>query len=184
MAAVVFILTAFSVPKGWVKAGSMAAKYETGTVNVEGSNRQAAYLKSVDDEITGFGTLMQQFSAAAYKGKRLQFSARVRTEQVKNRAGLWMRIDQHGSTTSLAFDNMEARPVKGDTEWTRYNIVLDVPEPASLISFGVLLSGTGQVWITDVALNAVDGSVPTTAPTRSLEAKTFPLQPVNLSFQQ
>ena len=66
-AAALFILTAFDAPKGWIKAGSMPAKYETGTMKMTGRNEPVAYLKSVDEGITGFGTLMQQFSAAAYK---------------------------------------------------------------------------------------------------------------------
>lgn len=172
------------VPKGWTKAGSMAAKYETGTITDKNLGSQVAYLRSVDDEINGFGTLMQQFSAGVYKGKRLRLSGWMKAEQVKQSAGFWMRIDQNGTSSSLAFDNMSKRPVKGDAEWTRYEIVLDVPENADLVSFGALLTGTGQVLIDNLRFDVVDNSVPTTAPTAPIMNRSYPQGPINLDFQQ
>ena len=69
--------------------------------------------------------------------------------------------------------------ITGDTEWTRYEIVLDVPEVATLIAFGVLISGPGDVWIDDLAFDVVDTSVPTTG------AQQQPSwEPANLDFEK
>jgi hypothetical protein len=46
--------------------------------------------------------------------------------------------------------------VKGTTDWTRYEVVLDVPEAALRLAFGPVLTGTGQVWADDFALDVVD----------------------------
>jgi len=43
---------------------------------------------------TGFGTLMQDFRADHYQGKRVRFSAFVKTEAAQDWAGLWMRVDK------------------------------------------------------------------------------------------
>lgn len=80
----------------------------------------------------------------SYSGKRITLSAYMKTEQVTDGyAGLWMRIDP-----SIAFDNMNKRGVKGTTDWTKYEITLDmIPEKTEQIVFGGLLVGKGKVWI-------------------------------------
>jgi hypothetical protein len=59
-------------------------------------------------------------------------------------------------------DNMIGRPVIGTTDWTRYEIVLDVGAGASQVVFGALLLGNGQIWLDDVQLEVVSDSVPVT----------------------
>jgi hypothetical protein len=39
------------------------------------------------------------------------------------------------------FDNMDDRPIKGDSEWQQYAVVLDVPSEATALAYGILLSG-------------------------------------------
>jgi hypothetical protein len=62
----------------------------------------------------------------------------------------------------LAFDNMQNRPIKGTTDWKQYESILDVPEEAANIAFGVLLSGAGKAWLNDVKFEIVGSQVPTT----------------------
>jgi hypothetical protein len=146
---------------GWFMAGSHPKSYELGVAAGAGQNRgPAGYLKS-REEVSGFGTLMQQFQAADYLGKRVRLSAAVRTENVDKWAGLWMRVDG-AERGSLSFDNMQDRPIKGTTGWARYDVVLDVPENATLIALGMLVSGPGSAWLDDVKFEVVEKSVPTT----------------------
>jgi len=86
---------------------------------------------------------MQNVRADHYLGKRVRFSAFVKTERAQEWAGLWMRVDK--GTQTAAFDNMHDRPITASTNWQKYDVVLDVPEDATGISFGVLLSGSGEV---------------------------------------
>jgi tetratricopeptide (TPR) repeat protein len=71
-----------------------------------------------------------------------------------------MRVDGlDKDSKSLAFDNMAYpvdRSVAGTTNWNQYEIVLDVPEEASVICFGFLLSGTGALWGDDLAFELLD----------------------------
>lgn len=62
----------------------------------------------------------------------------------------------------LAFDNMQNRAIKGTTDWKRYEIVLDVANNATAIAFGLLLGGTGQAWMDDLAFEVVGKDVPAT----------------------
>lgn len=79
------------------------------------------------------------FKADSYRGKRMSFSAVVKSADVENWAGLWMRIDGPFER-SLGFDNMQNRSIKGTTNWQKYGVVLDVPMESINIAFGILLS--------------------------------------------
>ena len=51
-----------------------------------------------------------------FTGEQLELRGFLRTEDLSNFAGLWMREDDDGGP--VAFDNMQARQLKGTTEWT------------------------------------------------------------------
>ena len=57
---------------------------------------------------------------------------------------------------------MQQRAIKGTTDWTRYEIVLDVPDEAQRLAFGILLAGGGQVWMDDLKFEVVPTTVKTT----------------------
>jgi len=165
------------VPQGWHLAGSKPESYEAGTDSQAAYNdHPSAYLKSTEAVSNGFGTLMQEFAADKYAGKRLCLSAFVKSEDIKDWAGLWMRVDK--GAKSVAFDNMENRSIKGTTGWQRYQVILDVPQDATGIFFGVLLSGTGQVWMNDVKFEVVGSDVPPTGGPGAAQRS----EPVNLEF--
>ena len=167
------------IPKGWSVSGDAPYKYEMGldpTVTYEG--RPCVTIKAGEDP-SEFAALCQTFKAGAYQGKRVRFSAAVRTVDVENRAALFMRVGGAGDKM-LAFDNMRGRPITGSSEWAHYAIVLDVAEEAENIVFGALLSLNGQVWMADVHLDEVGLDVPTT----DLLEELVPDLPVNLGFDE
>ncbi|MFP7288268.1 AraC family transcriptional regulator [Shouchella clausii] len=168
--------------KGWILSGSHPQNYEIGVDRATVHQGNASgYLKSMTvQEPAEFATLMQQFKAGKYLGKRMRMSAFVKTSRVKDYCGLWMRVDNQAQDV-LQFDNMNNRPIQGDTQWNLYSIVLDIPDTSAMISFGVLLMGTGQVWVDGFTFEEVDTSVPTT----NLELD-YPLldEPSNLSFEE
>jgi hypothetical protein len=168
------------IPKGWFRAGSRPNDYEMSVDrSVFHSGKASACLKSIVSEAPGFGTLMQEFKADAFRGKRIRLSGYVRSKDVTGWAGLWMRVD--GSQKEmLAFDNMQNRSIKGTTDWTRYEIVLDVPDQAQEIAFGLLLDGQGQAWMDDLKFEAVGKDVPTTG--EKLPEKVL-TAPTNLNFE-
>jgi len=173
------VILAAAVPEGWMIAGSQPAKYEAGVdTTVLYESHRSAYLKSKEQVTGGFGTLMQSFDAKNYLGKRVRFSAEVKTEEVQSWAGLWMRVDK-GSQT-VEFDNMQDRPLKGTAGWKKFELVLDVPQDATGVFFGVLLDSIGEVWLSDVKFEVVGTEVPTTG----IRPKPLRSGPVNLDFQQ
>jgi RNA polymerase sigma factor (sigma-70 family) len=177
-----------ATPEGWFAVGSNPDDYEMVTDRkVAHGGKASARMKAKADEPKGFGTLMQSFEANDYRGKRLRLSAYVKTDQVEDQAALWVRIDSKDKT--VGFDNMNGRPIKGTTEWTRFDIVLDVPEKSVSINFGLLLAGKGQAWVDDFRFEVVGQDVKTTNLLEQeidIEAqdRTFPNKPVNLDFEK
>jgi hypothetical protein len=167
-----------AVPEGWFLAGSKPTSYEAGTdAQAFYNGHPSAYLKAKEPVSDGFGTLMQDFRADKYLGKRVRFSAFVKSDGVQDWAGLWMRVDK--DRDSVAFDNMQARPIKGTTDWQRYEVVLDVPQDATGIFYGILLGGTGTVWLNSVELEVVATDVPTTGG----KGPKLSDEPTNKSFE-
>jgi hypothetical protein len=176
-----FITMSFDLPKGWYKAGSDRKSYEMGIdkdVRYNGSN--AATIKSISKP-NGFGTLMQDFLPDKFLGRRIRMSGYMTSKDIDDKAGLWLRVDQANSKDALSFDNMLDRPVKGTTDWKKYEIVLDVPLNASNIAFGALLVGTGQLWFTNLNFEIVDSTIATTG--RGIKEYMPNKEPVNLKFE-
>lgn len=71
---------------------------------------------------------------------------------------MWLRIDPIKSPSSEYFDNMGNRPIKGTTNWKKYEIILDIPTNSNSLNFGVLIYGTGKVWFDNLSFEIVEES--------------------------
>lgn len=168
--------------KGWTLSGSHPCNYKMGIDReIFHKGKASGFLKSFTVESQGeFATMMQQFKAENYSGKRLKLSGFIKSKDVEGFCGFWMRVDDALGDV-LQFDNMSDRPIVGDTEWNHYHIVLDVPENSAVIAFGVLLSGSGQVWIDELKFEEVGNDTPTT----NIDFTGYLLDaPTNLSFEE
>lgn len=111
------------------------------------------------------GTMMQKFSAAAYRGKTVRLRAWLRLESTfidgptlrlptpEDRAQLWMKVVRSHRRIGFS-DNMDDRPVRS-TDWRRCEITGEIDEDAEFINFGVLSIGGGRVWIDDVSFEVL-----------------------------
>jgi hypothetical protein len=97
-----------------------------------------------------------------------------------------MRVDGKGNPPkSLAFDNMTDRPIKGTTDWKEYQVVLDVAGDAEGLCFGVLNTGAGTLWMSDIRFEPVGKDVPVTPAPAQASPKPKPkTKPENLGFDK
>ena len=198
------------IPQGWFAAGDMPDSYEMGVVEIQtstsiqmqkiitqnkdfASSNRVATIKSIDKKIKGFGTLMQNCQSGNYLGKRVRMSGYMKTENVNKWAGFWFRVDGKRMGDVLAFDNMydgkKNRSIKGTSDWTKYEIVLDIPSSATNLAYGALLGGTGQIWFDNITFEIVDNSVSTTGYTNDKKESQAPekiyyANPTNLDFEK
>ena len=135
----------------------------------------ASALVSSRRDTAGYATLFQSAAAAPVRGKRVEFSADLRTRGTTGGANLLLRAEDAGGNT-VAFDNMvtsfdaDRRPdqlinrgVKGDTEWSTQHVVVDIPDEARVITYGVSLFGGGKAWIDNARIEVVSNDMATTA---------------------
>jgi hypothetical protein len=192
---------------GWVAMEETAQNYDIGADSkVQRSGKFSAYAKSKPSaNSTRVAVIRQSIRTDQFRGQRVRLSGWIKADQVAEWAGLWLRIDgENGYRLSL--DNMQNRPIKGTSDWRLCELVLDVPEPAVAISFGLVLAGQGQVWMDDLKLEKVSFETPSTerygkslprpgdheynrrreafARRLSEELMTMPLQPVNVDFER
>jgi len=147
---------------GWFLAGSKPTYYEIGEAMKKHDSKEVYYLKSIENVESGFGTIMKQVQPGEYLGKRIRLTGNIKCENVASSAGMWMRVDGKQPGVMLTFDNMSNRPIKGTTDWQKYEIVLDVPDSSSNIGYGVLLEGNGSVWLSDLTFEIVGNDVAST----------------------
>lgn len=175
------LATGEEIPKGWFKAGSNPKDYEASLDrDVTYKEKPSASIKNTAATPAGFATLMQMARADAYRGKRVRFTGYVQSKEIAKWAGMWLRIDGPKGEP-LGFDNMEKRPIKGTTGWTKCEIVLDVPQNAKEMAFGMLLAGPGQIWMAGLNFATVGQEVPTTGSAASAGVQPAP---TNLSFDK
>lgn len=94
--------------------------------------------------------------AALARGALLTLRGKVRTQDVRGHAALWMRVDDAKGNV-LAFDNMFTRGLSGTADWTDCTIELDVPATAHAIYFGILAPiSAGTAWYDDLSLSLPD----------------------------
>lgn len=129
---------------------------------------------------TGFGNLMQTFSAAQYRGATVRVRAWVRLEAASpgDQARLWFRVDRPGRLPGF-FDNMQDRPVTS-ADWQLCEIVGPVAADALVLNLGVTSHGHGRPWVDTVSLDIVDNTVQETG---LGSPSVTPRGPVNLNFR-
>jgi AraC family transcriptional regulator len=107
-----------------------------------------------------FGTLAYKIDATKYQGTHVAVAGMLSTAAATS-GRFWMRVDDAGGK-ALQFDNMANRALQGDTTWTPFQIVLDVPSNGKTIYLGLLLVGTGSASARNVRLGTVAKDAPTT----------------------
>jgi hypothetical protein len=111
----------------------------------------------------GNGRLAQNFSAARWRGRRLVFSAAMRTEAARIGAGaqIAVKIQSKRQETSADAKSIIALQAGGPvrtSEWTRRSIAVDVPADAERISISLFATANSSVWIGDLKLGETDAA--------------------------
>jgi hypothetical protein len=177
-------LLSFDVPANWFKAGNSPKSYDMGIDKGSGPDgKNAATIKSIDEHIKGFGTLMQESMSGKFLGHKIKMTGYMKSEGVWSWAGFWLRVDEAGTTNPLSFDNMHDRPIKGTTDWKKCEIILDVPNNASMIAYGALLDGVGQIWFANISFEIVDNTAKSTAQDNYGQS-VIVNEPTNLDFNK
>lgn len=102
-------------------------------------------------------------------------------EVIEGWSGFWLRIygeqkAEEEIPQMLVFDNMQDRPIKGTTDWTKYEILMKVPDKSVSLVYGSLLIGKGKLWIDNILFEEVTGD-------ESNPVNSITEGPINTSFE-
>ncbi len=179
----IFSFTSNELPKSWFRSGSKSDSYKVATDSITfQSGKKSVCIVSKDTLIEGFETIMQYCSAKNFLGTRIKMTGYIKSENVADWAGMWLRIDSKTQGESLGFDNMQDRPITGSSDWTKCEIVMDVPMESITLNFGALISGTGKIWFDNVSFEILDNGSPKTSD--ELNSMPLPEKPQNLDFEE
>lgn len=103
----------------------------------------------------------QDFKAEDSRGKRVAFSAFLKTEKLHGKANLFMRVKAGHEV--VAFANMQENAITTSSDWQKYAVVLDVPANATSIRIGMRLEGSGDLWVSEPNYAVVGKDVKTNA---------------------
>lgn len=150
------------VPAGWIGQPGKGYKIVSdSTETIDDSN--AVLIESLVDKPSKYShaVLSQHICPQKYLGKRLRFSAEVKTHNA-DWAALWMRARREGRYVyTLGFKSLHANVIEGTTDWSTKNCVVDIPNDCVNISFGIVLYGKGKCWLAKPSLEEVSLEVPT-----------------------
>lgn len=165
------------LPKGWLRWGTPTSGYEMGSDDkVFYVNAVSGTLKALAKrEDSDFACFSQKFGAPPYRSKRIRLTGFVKMQDVTGYCGLVMRVlDIYSS--DITVENTYDLSSSGTSDWTKHEIVMDVPERAGVISIGANITGGGQMWFDGLAFEEVGTDV-------SLTFSQFKAGPLNLNFK-
>ncbi len=96
-----------------------------------------------------FGLLRQIVELPGGNGKKLHFSALLRTEKV-GKGGWGLVLNFLQASDGRILSQARSRPLTGNTEWTRVEITKAIPKGTGKLSIGVMLLDQGKGWLDDV----------------------------------
>lgn len=143
----------------WTLRGDTFAAEPTDAGGYSGGPTHSMHsVDGVDPQTKPFGSYGGHFDVTPYLGKTIRVRGYLSTDNVVGGAGFWLRIDG----PSMQLDNMQDRWLHGTTNWTPFTIVLHVPPDATQAVGGILMVGTGKIRASDIHVDIVPDSTPTT----------------------
>lgn len=149
---------ALVMPRAWQLVATPDAGYTAGIAE------QGVVTINAPEEADSstYGALMQRFEAGKFRGQRVRLSAEIKSEPGSGWSGLWMRTDpQDADGTPLSPHSHAAvsEPAASDNNWHMLHVVMHIPDSANTIAIGVMLGGSGRLWVKNLKFETVGADV-------------------------
>jgi hypothetical protein len=142
-------------PVGWAAHQHAGPTAYTFTVDrtTKHSGDASLRIRNLRPEV--YGSITQSVPGAPHVGKTVRFSVWLRSDNVvandygKGATPLLQAMIGGSPAVSASF---EVAAIAGTTEWVRREVVIDIPPATESIEIGVMLTGSGTVWLDDAVL--------------------------------
>ena len=126
--------------------------YEWAVVTDAASDGKASYrIKRLRPQV--FGMINQGAVVEEYKGKTLEYSAMMKTDDVGPEG--WLLVVNIESRNALV-EQLRSVPATGKHDFKRYSVRFKLPADAYELKLGVMLLDAGTGWVDDVKLRVLD----------------------------
>jgi hypothetical protein len=164
-----------TLPNGWSSGstGNTSKAYSMGIDSqMQFQGQPSVSVQSQEGLVsaTSHGALIQY--AYGYEGRRVRFSGWMRSEDVKDWAGAFLRIEPRGDERFFGSRRPDlkeedlpfgAGSATSMGHWAEVSIVADVPSaPGTMLSMGAMVVGHGKVWLSAMKFEEVGLDVPLT----------------------
>jgi bifunctional DNase/RNase len=141
--------------RGWELRGNFLTDFSENHVGdyTCGTGDGGGYLKAQVRQPFRFADLRQVILADDYRGRGVRLAADLRTADVIDRAGMFLSVvtpETRGGAQRRA-----QRCRSGTTGWSPSSLEADVPHDATMIIFGITLTGPGQIWLRNAELTSL-----------------------------
>jgi hypothetical protein len=109
---------------------------------------ESAALAATVQEPAGFAVLVQTIAAADYRGRTVTFRGQLRTTGIAGQAGLHLAVGAPltGPVGAMLRDHGDSSlTAPGSGDWTWHEVTMPVPGEATVILFGISLTGRGRI---------------------------------------
>lgn len=161
------------VPIGWHLVGT-GIKLNKEKDNLDGRNVNVVHL--ISNSATRVG-IAQRFLSNNYKGKRIEFSAFIKSSKLNGNASLI--IEAHDGNLLLAKNQTNPDLIRGTLPWKQYTVDMDVPENGNLLVVKATVFGNGSISIAGADFKIIGKR---NSLTGQLNTYQYPLKPLNLSL--
>src|SRR5260370_31322716 len=146
---------------GWQLTSPISDRFEASSDAKVALRGKAPARLQADTPRADLASLIQSVDAEQYVGKRIRFSTYAKTKGVEGWTGTWVRVDSPHSAFRRYEDTHHVN-LNGDRDWTALTLVLDIPDDARTVEFGLSQEGTGTTWFGPVSVETVSPSIRTT----------------------
>jgi RNA polymerase sigma factor (sigma-70 family) len=146
--------SAIEVPENWMFLTSHPENFRYSADSQElFEKRKSVLLEGTPAQTVGFAILSQFEAAHKYINKKVKLSGYLKIEGIQEWAGLALQLGS--GTEQLGISNMRDNPLRGTSDWHYYELEAIVPENAQVLTWGIILVGTGKVWLSKCEIRIV-----------------------------
>jgi hypothetical protein len=144
--------------EGWAASQHVGPKAYTFIVDrsTKHSGEASLRIRNLRPEV--YGSITQSIPAAQLVGKTLRFSVWLRSEDVVANdfgKGATPLLQAWAGGSPAVSASYEVAAIAGTTAWVRREVAIEVPGAAEYIEVGVMLTGSGTVWLDDATLEVI-----------------------------
>ena len=145
-------------PEGWAAqqhSGAPAYAFTQDTA-VKHTGERSLRIDNLRPEV--YGSVLQRVPVAGLAGGKLRLSVWLKTRDVHGNdfgKGATPVLQAMVGGSPAASAPYDTAALAGTSDWVLREVTLAIPQNAEAIEIGVMLTGTGTVWLDDVALMAM-----------------------------